>query len=111
MAEWNKSQQREETVDPHNPPNAVVDPAVRKSPAVAVPGMFYVLAPVGIVILVIVLAMVFWNSREDVNERAVPTTGIEQEVPAHRETPGGGSPEPSHGSSESEQEYRGGDQR
>ena len=110
MAEWNKSQQRGETVDPHNPPNAVVDPAVSKSPAVAVPGMFYVLAPVGIILVVIVLAFVFWNSRDDVNEGALPTTGIEQS-PAHRETPGGGDPASSPGSSESEQDYRGGDQR
>jgi hypothetical protein len=111
MAESNKSQQRGETVAPQNPPNAVVEPELSKTAVFAVPGMFYYLAPVGIIILVIVMALMFWNSREDVNERAVPTTGIEQEAPAHQDTPGGNNPEPRHNSTESEQEYRGGDRR
>ena len=111
MAEWNKSQQRGETVDPHNPPNAVVEPELSKTAVFAVPGMFYYLAPVGIIILVIVVALMFWNSREDVNDRAVPTTGIEQEAPAHQDTPGGNTPESRPSSTENEIEYRGGDQR
>src|SRR5688572_28847571 len=111
MAESDKSQQRGETVDPHNPPNAVVEPELSKTAVFAVPGMWYYLAPVGIIVLVIVMAMMFWNSRDDVNEGAVPTTGIGQEAPAHRDTPGGTNPEPRQGSTENEIEYRGGDGR
>ena len=107
----NKSQQRGETVYPHNPPRAVVEPELSKTPVFIVPGLWYYLAPVGIVVLVIVMAMMFWNSRQDVNEGAVPTTGIGQEAPAHRDTPGGQNPDPRHNSTESEQEYRGGDSR
>jgi hypothetical protein len=111
MAEWNKSQQRGETVDPHNPPKAVTDRKPRMMPAFAVPGMWYYLAPIGIIVLIIVMAMMFWMSRQEVNEGAVPTTGIEQESPAHQDTPGGINPDPRHDTTESEQEFRGGDQR
>jgi hypothetical protein len=111
MAEWNESQQRGETVHPDNPPRAVVKPELRKSPAVAVVGMWYYLAPLAIIIIIVVMALMFWNSREDVNDSAVPTTGIEQEAPAHQDTPGGINPEPRHETTEGEQEYRGGDQR
>ena len=107
----NKSQQRGETVDPHNPPRAVTEPHLSKTAVFAVPGMWYYLAPIGVVILVIVMAVLFWNSREDVNEGAVPTTGIEQEAPAHQDTPGGINPDPRHDTTGSEQEYRGGDRR
>jgi hypothetical protein len=103
-----KSQQRGETVHPDNPPRAVVEPELSRTPVFIVPGLWYYLAPVGIIVLVIVMAMLFWNSREEVNERAVPTTGIEQEGPAERDTPGGFNPDPQHDSPQGEQEYRGG---
>ncbi len=111
MADWksNESQQRGETVHPDNPPNAVVKPELRKSAAVAVPGMFYFLGPVAVMVLVALFALWFMNTREEADDRAVPTTGIEQEAPAHRATPGGGSTDPQHGSAESESEFRGGD--
>ena len=111
MAEWNKSQQRGETDDPHNPPTAVTDRKLRLTPLFAVPGMWYYMAPIGIVVLVIVMAMMFWISRQEINEGAVPTTGIEQEAPAHQDTPGGIDPSPQHETTESELEFRGGDQR
>src|SRR5687768_2060235 len=111
MAEWNKSQQREETVHPDNPPRSVVDPEIRKAPAFAVVGMWYYLAPLAIIIIVVVMGLMFWNSRDDVNESAVPTTGIEGEAPAHQDTPGGINPDPRHETTEGEKEYRGGDQR
>ena len=107
MAEWQKSQNREETVDSHNPPNAVVDHDLRKTPAFAVVGMWYYLAPVAVVVLVIVMAMLFWNSRKDVNEGAVPTTGMEQTSPAHQNTPGGRNPAPRPDSTQDEIKYRG----
>jgi hypothetical protein len=101
MAVWNsnESQQRDETVRPDNPPNAVVEPELRKSAAFAVPGMFYYLGPVAVIVMVALFALWFLNTREEAQERAVPTTGIEQEA------------EPQYDSPEDEREFRGGDQR
>lgn len=79
--------------------NDLVEPELRKSAAVVVPGMFYYLAPVALVVIVALFALWLLNSREDAQERAVPTTGIEQEA------------EPQHDSPEDEREFRGGDQR
>ena len=113
MADWNsnESQQRDETVHPDNPPRAVTRPELRKTALFAVPGMWYFLAPVAIIILVLVMAVMFWNSRQDVNEGAVPTTGIGQEAPAHQDTPGGVNTDPQHDTTQGEQEFRGGNQR
>lgn len=113
MAQWNRDddQQRSETVHPDNPPRAVTDPKLRKTGVFAVPGMFYYMAPIAIVILILIMAMMFWSSRDDVNEGAVPTTGIGQEAPAHQDTPGGFNPDPRHDTTQDEREYRGGDQR
>ncbi len=81
---------------------------LRKSAVVAVPGMFYYLGPVAIIVMVALFGLWFLNTREEAEDRAVPTTGIEQEAP---DTPGGGNPEPQHGSTGDEREFRGGDQR
>lgn len=61
--------------------------------------------------MVALFALWFMNTREEAEDRAVPTTGIEQEAPVHRDTPGGVNPKPQHGSPEDEREFRGGDQR
>lgn len=101
MADWksNESQQRDETLHPDNPPRAVVRPELRKSAAFAVPGMFYYLGPVAVVVIVALFALWLLNTREDAEDQAVPTTGIEQEA------------EPQFSSPADEREFRGGDSR
>jgi hypothetical protein len=92
MSEWksNESQQRE------------------KSAAVAVPGMFYYLGPIAVIVMVALFALWLLNTRDEAQERMVPTTGMDHEAP---DTPGGINPEPQHESTGDELEFRGGDQR
>ena len=107
----NESQQRGETVNPENPPRAVVEPELRKTAVFAVPGMFYYLGPIAVMVLVALFALWFLNTREEAQDRAVPTTGIEQDAPAHQDTPGGINPDPQHETTEGEREFRGGEGR
>ena len=109
MANWDNRdpEQRHETVEPQNPPNSVIDPELRKSPAFAVVGIWYYLGPIAIVVLVIVFALMFLRARDNSDEGAVPTTGMEQEAPAQRQTPGGFEPAPRPDRTEEELERRG----
>lgn len=78
-------ERRAETRDPDNPPNAVVEPELRKTPVFAVAGMWYYLGPLALMVLVVVFALIFLAGRDDGDdEGAVPTTGIEQEAPSHQ---------------------------
>lgn len=101
------SQQRDETVHPENPPRAVVEPNWRKTPAFAAPAMWYYLGPIALMLLVVVFAIIFLATRDEGEEGAVPTTGIEQEAPSHQETPGGFDPVPQHDETQDELDYRG----
>jgi hypothetical protein len=85
----------EETVDPKNPPASV-------GAAPAVVGMWYYLAPLGILILTVVLALAYWGNRDtSVDEPVAPTTGEGQVLP------GGQSPDPKPDSTEDELRFRG----
>lgn len=86
----------EETVDPKNPPaSAGAAPAV-------VAGMWYYLAPVGILILMVALAFAYWGNRDTtVDEQVAPTTGEQQVLP------GGRNPDPKPESTEEELRFRG----
>ena len=86
----------EETVDPKNPPAST-----GAAPAV-VAGMWYYLAPLGILILTLVLAFAYWGNRDtNVDEPVVPTTGEGQVLP------GGQNPDPKPESTEDELRFRG----
>lgn len=86
----------EETVDPKNPPAST-----GAAPAV-VAGMWYYLAPLGILILTLVLAFAYWGNRDTrLVEPVAPTTGQGQELP------GGQNPDPKPESTEDELRFRG----
>ncbi|OFW15274.1 MAG: hypothetical protein A3F70_16515 [Acidobacteria bacterium RIFCSPLOWO2_12_FULL_67_14] len=92
----NRPEQSEETADPTNPPQ-------RTAGAAMVAGLWYFLAPLGIILLLIVLAFFYWgDSARTVDEPIEPTTGISEEV-----TPGGGEPDRGYGTAEQEREHRG----
>lgn len=100
----NRDKHYEETVDPKNPPNSVLQPAVRRATVTTFVG--------GIVILFLIVgaALIYWNAS---NRRIEPDPGLRgdsQEVgTAGERTPGGGSADPSAGSTRDELEFRGGD--
>jgi hypothetical protein len=91
-----RPEQYEDTVNAKNPPVSTgVAPAV-------VAGMWYYLAPVGIIILAIAFALVYWGNRDAyVEEPVAPTTGQEQVLP------GGRNPDPKPESTEDEIRFRG----
>jgi len=85
----------EDTDNPHYPPR------VTGSAPALVAGLWYVLAPIGLVLLVLLL---YWIGRgPEVDDAVEPTTGVQQEA-----TPGGGEPDSRHDTPEGEREFRGG---
>jgi hypothetical protein len=90
----------EDTEDPDYPPQST-GPA----PAI-VAGLWYVLAPVAIILLVLFVVLLYWFGRGPEERDAVePTTGVQQQQHAK---PGGFEPDPRHDSPEDEIEFRGG---
>ena len=86
----------EETVSPKNPPVST-----GAAPAI-VAGLWYYLAPLGIIILAIVFALVYWGNRDVyVEEPVAPTTGQGEVLP------GGDNPDPKPQSTEDEIRFRG----
>jgi hypothetical protein len=100
MAEWDRTspERYEETVEPRNPPNSLLKPAVQKTT------LLVYLGPLLALLIIVGIALAYWVNRErDRQEHgAVPTTGISQEV-----TPGGHDPDPHPGSTQEELKYRG----
>lgn len=91
----------EETVTPENPPKATAGSAAM------VAGLWYYLAPIGLIVVVALLALFYWGDRNDAPEDSVePTTGISDET-----TPGGVNPDPKPDTTREETEFRGGDRR
>jgi hypothetical protein len=95
----------EETGNPKNPPNSVLQPAARRATVATFVG--------GIVVffLIVGVALVYWNAS---NRRIDPDPGLRetdgQEIgTAGERTPGGGSADPSLDSPRDELEFRGGD--
>lgn len=88
-----RPEQYEETENP--PASTGAAPAI-------VAGMWYYLAPLGIIILVLALAFAYWGNRDaNIDERVVPTTGEEQALP------GGQNPDPKPESTDEELRFRG----
>jgi len=90
----------EETEEPHNPPLST-----GAAPAI-VAGMWYVLAPVAVILLVLFVLLVYWFGRGREDRDAVnPTTGIQQQQEA---TPDGLKPNKWYDSPAEERDFRGG---
>ena len=90
--------QYEDAEEPHNPP-----PSTGTAPAI-VAGLWYVLAPVAMILLVLLVALLYWFRRDETPGEAVePTTGTYDEA-----TPGGGTPDSRYTTPEGEREHRGG---
>ena len=85
MAEQpSKTTERYETVDPHNPPNAVLRPEVRTF------ALWAYIGPLIIVAVVALIGLLYWANRDsEPNEDVTPTTGVADEL-----KPGGGDPAP-----------------
>ena len=95
----------DETSAPQNPPNSVTRPVVRTAALVTF------LGGIVLVFLLVGAALLFWKATDQSTIRgdrsedpaAVGTTG----EPRSNEAPGGFNPDPSHGSTSRELEYRG----
>ena len=117
MAEPQNDRQRperyEETTDPRNPPNSVINESVRRT------ALGSYLGPLVVFFLVVGMALIYWANRGPVvpdpeDREQIGTTGSpsdRDDVAGERsrdDTPGGSNPDPRHGSTASEVEYRAG---
>src|SRR5687767_12609952 len=98
----------EETVDPRNPPNSVVNRDVRQT------ALVLYLGPLVALFIVLGLAFVYWANRGPVFNDAqdgVGTTGVGQDAVGERGntdgTPGGLNPDPKQDSPQDELKFRG----
>jgi hypothetical protein len=91
-----RPEQYEETVHPSNPPAST-----GAAPAIVV-GLWYYLAPLAIVILMIAFVLIYWEDRNDIKQQVEPTTGVVDEV-----KPGGIDPNPKPRTTEDEIDFRG----
>jgi len=72
------------------------------APAV-IAGLWYYLAPLALVILLISFALIYWEDRNSIEQPpAEPTLGVADEV-----TPGGHDPNPKPRTTEDELDFRG----
>ena len=107
-------QQYEETRDPRNPPNSVINESVRRT------ALGSYLGPLVVFFLVAGIALIYWANRGPVapgpeDREQIGTTGFpddRDDVVGERgnrdDTPGGTNPEPRHDSTAAEIEYRSG---
>ena len=101
---------REETTAPQNPPNSVLQPAARKSAVRTYVGGLLAL------FLIVGAAAVYWTSSgrgrdTDVERPDAASIGTAGERAAAEESPGGIDPDPDHGSTREELEFRGAGER
>lgn len=101
--------ERAETVDPRNPPRSVVDPDLKDVPksAAGVAGMWYVLGPLVLLIVVLGIGIFFWVDEGSVDPEESPAVGTIGGG-ANERTPGGGDPDSRPGSTGGEVEFRSG---
>ena len=112
----NQSRQYDETVDPKNPPNSVLQPAARTAALTSYLG--------GIVVLFVVigLALVYWTAsgrriaqdpgeRADTEARDNAEVGTAGERDPNLASPGGFSADPRPGDTSDELKFRGADDR
>lgn len=95
-------EQYDETRNPRNPPNSVLNPTVRRATTRSF------LWPLVVLTVVAGLLWVFWSGQpprvrdtEETGDRAAATSG------AHENTPGGHNPDPDHARTKDELEFRG----
>jgi hypothetical protein len=69
-----RTTQRRETEHPDNPPNSVVEPELRKTPAFVVPGLWYYLGPFALFVLIVGFVL-FMRPGERTPDTAVGTVG------------------------------------
>ena len=102
--------ERDHSMDPQTPPRHVVEPDVTEAPAspVGVAGMWYMLGPLMLIVVVIAVGAYFWFDNRTVDREEPPTIGTVGERGNDDSTPGGGNPAPDMNSTGSELEYRGG---
>ena len=89
----------EETVDPKNPPNSVLQPEVRKA------AFWAYLGPLIIIAVVLGIALLYWSTRDNAPDgRTEPAIGTSGENPGQ----GGVNPDRTPDSPRDERDYRGG---
>jgi hypothetical protein len=92
-----RPEQYEETVHPSNPPQST-----KTAPAV-IAGLWYYLAPLALVILLITFALIYWEARNNIQQPpAEPTLGVVDDA-----KPGGHDPNPKPRTTEDELDFRG----
>jgi hypothetical protein len=92
-----RPEQYEETVHPSNPPQST-----DTAPAV-IAGLWYYLAPLALVILLISFALIYWEDRNSIEQQpAEPTMGVVDDA-----KPGGHDPNPKPRTTEDELDFRG----
>jgi hypothetical protein len=90
-----RPEQYEETVHPDNPPKST-----GTAPAV-IAGLWYYLAPLALVILLLGFALIYWEDRNSIEQQVEPTTGAADQVKP------GGNPNREPKSTEDEINFRG----
>lgn len=100
-----RTMERSETVDPHNPPRSVVQPELRRSAAFAVVGTWYYLGPIVLILVVIGIALFYWANPDGDPEDVSPAVGTIGE--SGGPTPGGFNPDRRPEDTRSELEFRG----
>lgn len=90
-----RPEQYEETVHPSNPPQST-----GTAPAV-IAGLWYYLAPLALVILLLAFALIYWEDRNSIEQPVEPTTGAADQVKP------GGNPNREPKSTEDEINFRG----
>jgi hypothetical protein len=92
-----RPEQYDETVHPSNPPQST-----ETAPAV-IAGLWYYLAPLALVILLISFALIYWEDRNSIEQQpAEPTMGVVDDA-----KPGGHDPNPKPRTTEDELDFRG----
>jgi hypothetical protein len=92
-----RPEQYEETVHRSNPPQST-----KTAPAV-IAGLWYYLAPLALVILLITFALIYWEARNNIQQPpAEPTLGVVDDA-----KPGGHDPNPKPRTTEDELDFRG----
>jgi hypothetical protein len=105
--------ERDHSIDPQTPPRHVVEPDITEAPKspVGVAGMWYMLGPLVLLVVIIVLGAYFWMENRNPDRPEPATIGTAGERGNNDSTPGGGSADPDLDTTKKEIEHRGGDAR
>jgi hypothetical protein len=100
-------------MEPQTPPRHVVEPDITEAPKspLGVVGMWYILGPVMLLVVIIVVGAYFWMDNRNTDRPEPATIGTVGERGNDDSTPGGGSPDPDADDTANEIERRGGDAR